>query len=352
MASPKIIIADNDINYIAPIQLKFIEEFFDKIQLEVITDKEYYDSYFSYPRKVEILIVSEVFYDSSVKKHDISHIFVMTEEQEEENTAELTVNKIYKYISIKEIFNEISGKSNDILNVFTEKKKEPEIILVFSANGGSGKTTLATGVCACLTKNYKRVLYINASYIHTFQRLLDNPVPISSSDVYSTLIKGGESIYKEIKHVIRKESFYYLPPFRTSLLSLGISYSLFVEIVKEAKESNDYDYIVVDADSKYDEDIAELLNSATKVIIVTNQNEASIYSTNVMISNLNGISSEKYIFICNDFNKDRDNALVSPDIKPKFTISEYIDHLEHYDKMRIRDFEKVSGIQKIAFLII
>ena len=92
MASPKIIIADNDINYIAPIQLKFIEEFFDKIQLEVITDKNYYDEYFSHPRNVDILIVSEDYYDSSVKKHNIAHVFVMTEELEEENTAELTVN--------------------------------------------------------------------------------------------------------------------------------------------------------------------------------------------------------------------------------------------------------------------
>ena len=352
MASPRIIIADSDINYIAPIQLKFIEEFFDKIQLELITDKVYYDEYFSNPRNVDILVVSEDYYDSSVRKHNIGHVFVMTEEQEEENTAELTVNKIYKYSSIKEIFNEMAGKSSDILNVFVEKKKEPEIILVYSANGGSGKTTIAMGICSCLTKNYKRVLYINASYFHTFQRLLENSVPISSSEVYSSLIKGGKSIYKEIKHVIRKESFYYLPPFKTSLLSLGISYSLFVEIAKEAKESNDYDFIVVDADSKYDEDTAELLNVASKVIVTTKQNESSVYSTNVLISNLNGISSEKYIFICNDFNNEQDNALISSNIKPKFTVSEYIEHLAHYDKMRIKEIEKVSGIQKTTFLII
>lgn len=352
MASPRIIIADRDINYIAPIQLKFIEEFFDKIQLEVITDKNYYDEYFSNPRKVDILIVSGDFYDSSVKKHNITHIFVMTEEQEEEDTAELTVNKIYKYTSIKEIFNEITGKSNDILNMYVEKKKEPEIVLVYSASGGRGKTTVAMGICSCLTKNYKKVLYINASYIHTFQRLLDNPVPISSSEVYSSLIRGGESLYHDIKHVIRKESFYYLPPFKTSLLSLGLSYSLFFKIANEAKQSNDYDYVVVDADSKYDEDIAELLNVSSKVIVVTNQNEASVYSTNILISNLNGINSEKYMFICNDFNKDCDNALISSAVKPQFIVSEYIEHIEHYDRMRIKDLEKISGIQKTAFLII
>lgn len=352
MASPKIIIADNDINYIAPIQLKFIEEFFDKIQLEVITDKEYYDSYFSYPRKVEILIVSEDFYDSSVKKHDISHIFVMTEEQEEENTAELTVNKIYKYISIKEIFNEILGKSSDILNVYVDQKKEPEIILVYSANGGCGKTTIAMGLCSCLTKNYKKVLYINASYIHTFQRLLDNQSSISSSDVYSTLLQNGESIYNDIKHVIRKEAFFYLPPFKTSLLSLGIRFSLFNRIAFEAKRSNDYDYVVVDVDSKYDEDIAEILNNSSKVIVVTTQSESSVFSTNILISNLNGVNSEKYLFICNDFDKNRDNALVSQSIKPKFTVSEYVEHIEHYDRIKVKDIEKLPGIQKTAFLII
>ena len=37
----------------------------------------------------------------------------MTEEQEEDVTVELTVNKIYKYTNIKEIFNEIIGKSNE-----------------------------------------------------------------------------------------------------------------------------------------------------------------------------------------------------------------------------------------------
>jgi cellulose biosynthesis protein BcsQ len=276
----------------------------------------------------------------------------MTESQEDDATQELSVNRIFKYTSIKEIFNEITGKSSDVLNLFIDKKREPEIVLVYSASGGCGKTTLATGLCGCLAKNYKRVLYINASYIHTFQRLLDNPVSISSSDVYSNLLKGEDSIYKEIKHTIRKESFYYLPPFKTSLLSLGINYSLFGKIAREAKESNEYDYVVLDADSQFDEDAAEFLSMASKVIIVTAQSEASVFATNALIHNLNGINSEKYIFVCNDFNKNRDNALVSSNIKPMYSVREFVEHLEHYDQMRVKDLEKVSGIQKTAFLII
>ena len=40
MAKPRIIIADTDINYIIPLQLKFVEDFFEKIDLEIISDKE------------------------------------------------------------------------------------------------------------------------------------------------------------------------------------------------------------------------------------------------------------------------------------------------------------------------
>ena len=352
MPVPKIMIADSDLNYITPIQLKFIEEFFDKVQLELVTDEEYFDEYFSHPRTLDILIVSEEFYDYTLSKHNIGQIFLMTEEQNEDMTAELTVNRIYKYTSIKEIFNEITGKSSDILNVTGNTKKETEIILVYSATGGSGKTTVAMGISACLTKNYKRVLYLNASRIHTFQRLLENSSSISSSEVYAEIAQENEEIYEEVKHVIRKERFYYLPPFKNAMISLGIPFSVYEKLAVKAKKSGDYDYIVIDGDDTYDEDMVRIINAASRVIVVTEQTEASVYATNILISNLNGINSGKYLFVCNNFDKLNDNALISPDIKPKFTVSEYVDHIEHYDSIRVTDLERNIGIQKTAFLII
>ena len=59
MAKARIIIADTDESYIQSIQLKFVEEFFEKIDLEIITDKEYFERLFWVPQRGEILIVSE-----------------------------------------------------------------------------------------------------------------------------------------------------------------------------------------------------------------------------------------------------------------------------------------------------
>jgi hypothetical protein len=144
-------------------------------------------------------------------------------------TGELNVNQIFKYTSIKEIFNEIIGKSAGALNVAAVEKKETQIILVTSAAGGVGKTTVAMGVAACLVQNYKRVLYIEAASLQSAQYMLENDTPISSPDIYTKLLNPSDSIYADIKHVIRKEVFSYIPPFKAAIMSVGLSKNIYMD---------------------------------------------------------------------------------------------------------------------------
>ena len=352
MAKPRIIIADTDINYIIPLQLKFVEDFFEKVDVEIITDEAYFETFFSTPQKADILIVSEELYSQAMQRHNISHIFVMNEQYEEDQTADLNVNHIFKYTSIKEIFNEITGKSADVLKLDKSAKQETQVILFYSASGGTGKTTAAMGVSASLTKNYKRVLYINAARLQVFQHMLENHSAITAADVYAKLTAANDGIYSEIKHVIRKELFSYIPPFKAALMSLGLEYSVFAKIVNSAKKSGEYDFIVVDADVTFDEDKAALLNISDKVVIITQQNLSAVLATNILVSNINGANSDKYIFVCNDFDKDKDNALISPNVALKFSINDYIDHFENYENMRPDSLSKEKSIQRTAFLII
>lgn len=352
MAKPRIIIADTDAGYIVPLQLKFVEDFFESVDIEIITEVSYFETLFSTPQKADILIVSEDLYSQAMQRHSIAHIFVMNEQYEEDQTADLNVNHIFKYTSIKEIFNEITGKSADVLKIKKGGKNETQVVLFYSASGGTGKTTAAIGVSASLTKNYKRVLYINAARLQVFQHMLDNHSAISAADVYAKLSAANDGIYSEIKHVIRKELFSYLPPFKAALMSLGLDYSVFAKIITSAKKSGEYDFIVVDADVTFDEDKAALLNIADKVVILTQQTLSSVLATNILVSNINGANSDKYIFICNNFDKDKDNALISPAVALKFSISDYIDHFANYENMRPDALSKENSIQRTAFLII
>lgn len=297
MARPKVIIADEDASYIVPLQFKFVTDFFNKIDLEIITDRAYFDEYFSRPQNAEILIISDDLYDSSLQRHNIQNIFVMMEQYDEGSTGELNVNQIFKYTSIKEIFNEIIGKSAGALNIAAVEKKETQIILVTSAAGGVGKTTVAMGVAACLVQNYKRVLYIEAASLQSAQYMLENDTPISSPDIYTKLLNPSDSIYADIKHVIRKEVFSYIPPFKSAIMSVGLSKNIYMDIAVSAKKSGEYDYIVVDTDSVFDEFKADLLNVADKVIFVTKQNRMSVMAVNTLMSNINGVNNEKYLCI-------------------------------------------------------
>lgn len=351
MVRPRIIIADTDINYIIPLQQKFIEEFFEKVDLEIITDTKYYHELFNVPQQADILIVSEDLYDSSMQRHNIRHIYLLMEQNEEERTSDLNVARIFKYTSTNKVFNEIIGKSTGVFQVDVDSKKETEIVLVYSACGGVGKTTVAMGISACLSQNYKKVLYIDAENLQTFQRLLDNQSPVSAMDVYAKLSDPSDQVYDEVKHVIRKEGFSYLPPFKAALMSLGLRFSLYEKMILSAKKTNEYDYIVVDTDSAFNEDKVKLFGIADKVIIVTEQSASAVYTTNTLVANVTGMSSEKYVFVCNNFRKDRDNALISPAFIMKFAVSDYIAHMTQYDHMKCNDLACESGIQKVAFLI-
>lgn len=351
MEKPRILIADTDVNYIIPLQLKFVEDFFEKVDLEIIIDETYFNELFSTPQQIDILIISEALYTQSLLRHNITHVFLMTENQEEDVTSALNVNCIFKYTSIKEIFNEIIGKSEKLFDVKRSRKKETEIILLYSANGGVGKTTVAMGVSACLTQNYKRVLYINANHLQTFQRWLKNQTTISSTEIYEKLTNKNENAYEAIKHMIRKEQFQYVPPFKAALMSVGLDYSVYERIAIDAKQSKDFDYIIIDTDTVFDEEKAKLLHVADKVLIITEQTDASVYATNVLVSNINGMNNDKYVFICNNYNKEKENALIYPSVSLKFTVSDYIDHFQHYNQMGCEALGKDNGMQRIAFLI-
>lgn len=351
MAKPRIIIADTDINYIIPLQAKFAEEFPGEIDLEIITEPSYFEQLFASPQQVDVLIVSDQLYSGLLRRHNIGYIFVMMEKYEEGTTDELSINRLFKYTSIREIFNEIVGKSSDVLNVNIHTKKACQTVLVSSAAGGTGKTTVAMGLAGCLTRNYKKVLYINAERLQTFQYRLENRGAISAPDVYMRLVDPQPSVYQEIRHIIRREEFSYLPPFKAPLMSLGLHYSVYRKIAASAKKTNEYDFIIIDADPVFDEEKAALIGEADKVVIVTRQTEDSVLATDALVSNINGSGSEKYLFVCNDFRKDEENYLTSSDIGIRFQVNEYIGHFPAGEKITTSKLAHDTGIQKTAFLI-
>lgn len=351
MDRARVVIADTDNSYIMPLIQKFVEDFFDIIDLEIIDNEEYYESMFVNPQTIDVLIVSDKLYSEKLHLQNIENIFVLSERLSEHKELN-NVTFIYKYTSVREIFIVITGKCGHILGVKNEERKKTQIVLVSSGAGGVGKTTVSMGISTCLAQNYKKVLYLNASRLQLYQAMLSNDSPISETDIYVEMLDSHNDIYQKIKHTIRNERFDYIPPFKASLMALGIDYSVFERIALSAQQSQDYDYIIIDADNVFDEYKARLIDIADKVIIVTLQNEAEVYATNVLVKNIGGINKEKYIFLCNDFDTEKRNALMSSERILNFSINEYIEHIEKKGKLTLEELSNKKDIRKTTFLIL
>lgn len=351
MEKPRVVIAEDDLTYIGPLQSRFIYEFFDDIQLEVITDESYFEEMFQSLQKMDVLILNDKFYREDFEKHEIKNIFVLTETQDAGEEKAEHINTLYKYTNVKGIFLEIVGKSG--LKIPTQNEtKDPEIILVTAASGGTGKTTVALGVAAALSDMYKRVLYIEASCLNTFQYYLKNQEPITRQEIYTRLFHAGPNIYQEIKIELRKEKFTYMPPLKGALMAYGINdISLYGKIAMSAKASGEFDYIIIDADSIFDNSKADMMNIADKVIFVIEHTPQAAYAANILVNNISNIDAGKYLFICNKYTKrKKDTFLIQG--SNNFKIDEYVDVFEDYNNMSCEDFAKVEMIRKIAFLLI
>ncbi len=350
MGKPIVILADTDEIYLSPLEIKFLEELNGKIELEIITDEAYFNKHFSTPQNAEILVVSEELYFSDLQKQNIANIYVLSETFDEGGTEDLGITKIFKYTNTKEIYNLVTATSSGIIHSEIYKSKETSVVLFYSAAGGVGKTTLAISMCSCLSK-YKKILYINAQRLNSFQFYLMNTSSVPNN-IYTELLNVDTNIFNKIKHVIRNEGFDYLPPFGASLSSLNIDFNIYEKIIKSAKATKEYDVIIVDTDTAFDSAKASLITMSDKVVIVTTQSKASVNATNMLLKNMSCNDSEKYLFVCNDFQNDNFNALVSVDTKPNFTVNEYIKHIPNIDELKISDISNNVEMQKLSFLVV
>lgn len=346
MGKLRIILAETEKTVLHALEFKFLYELRDNAELEIISDAAYFEKFCSTQQKADILVCGQGLFSQSLKRHDIGKIFVLCEAPKESTTSELDIEYVNKYSNPKIIIDQVLKGTS-----FRQNTNDPILVLVYSAGGGTGKTTVAMGICAAMAKNFKRVLYINAERINTFQSRLHGSTSIPNSMI-KDMAHSGEDIYRRIKHLIRKDGFDYLPPFSVAISSMGLSFRIYEKIAVSAKSSRDYDFIVVDTDSVFDEYKASLISKSDRVFVILNQTKASVFATNALLTNMNAGDSSKFFFICNRYDSKKYNAILSKDIVPKFTVSESISYIDGAEDMGLGQLAVHGDVQKTAYLII
>jgi|LSQX01.2.fsa_nt_gb cellulose biosynthesis protein BcsQ len=347
-----VLLADTDVKYLIPLERKFIDEFGEMADISIITDKDYLNTFFNTPQSLDILLIGEGLYDQSFLRHDIANLFILSDNSGNADiTGSLETNYIYKYTSVKEIFNEVVNNLSAKKPLNLSIEKETKIVLAYSPVGGIGKTTVAIGISGALAKSHKKVLFMSIDSLQSFGFLLPDREAMASGAERLITLNSGIS-YEAIYPYIRTGIFDYLPPFSKALSALSIRQEHYFNLAATIKEANDYDFIIIDMPGDFTQDTTRFMGFANNTIIVAGQDMASVCKLECLLNNIDCSDRNRFLFICNKYISENENLLVGEKMIKKCRINEYVEFMKEEDIITIENLISIKSLQKVAMLLI
>jgi MinD-like ATPase involved in chromosome partitioning or flagellar assembly/CRP-like cAMP-binding protein/Tfp pilus assembly protein PilF len=208
-------------------------------------------------------------------------------------------------------------ESNMLIAQKTAQKTEPQkgtVISVASAKDGYGKSTFAATLSRILTSELgKKVLFFDLDlYFAGASQLFGLHSPRSLIDINNKLM-ADESKFDIFAETIRiNDNFYVVPAPRTFLEAEQIHANDISKIVKKAR--NEFDYIILDTGSNFDENLFTALDTADFIFFILNFSNLSTITDNVRyfqgIAKL-GYPRNRMILLANNINPEFSSSKTS-----------------------------------------
>ena len=168
---------------------------------------------------------------------------------------------------------------------------------------------------------------------------------------YRALKNDTGHMYEDIRFTLHKEGFSYLPPFSTTLDARNLDFTIYRKIIQNAKESGEYDFIIIDVEAGYSRWRIQLLQDSDKVMLITLQDDVSTNKMRYITQCLDFGDNEKYMVICNKYNEKNENQYFQSELQTRFSIKEYIDEIST-PLVTTRQLAQLNGIEKMSYMFI
>ncbi len=168
---------------------------------------------------------------------------------------------------------------------------------------------------------------------------------------YRAIKEDAGHIYQNIRSFIRKEGFSYIPPFLSTLDARNLSYDIYLNLIRGARESKEYDFIIVDIEAGYEANRVQLLQEADKVLLITMQDAISTCKMEYIMQNLDFRDHEKYLVIMNRYRGDEMNCYMQSELQAQFPVKEKIYEAET-PLGTAEQLAALEGIKKLSYMFI
>lgn len=320
---PVILVIDAEEGYVNALEIKIVQQYIDKAEIEFITDRTYLQQYLKSEHFITILIVSEAMYSEEVKNLRPIYTFILMDEMGNEKMGE-SIYGIFRYSSSQSILNTITAKVPE--TVFEEEEdrlvdekdsasdldSNTDVVLVTSASGGVGKTTISLGLALIAKKDKRKVMYFSLDYLFNFDKWLQ-----SEDDEF------GNQILEVNKRVCKEN-------FEGKLSDL-------YEMIK----SEEYDLLIIDAGLDNWISQNEICERADLILQVIGANDSSIYASNKLYHMLNRKLINKSVYVCGN------NMQRTGKEQPEFNVQNRISHMKNYETQTIYDLYKNKDLFRL-----
>ncbi|MCK6578564.1 MAG: response regulator [Anaerolineae bacterium] len=187
------------------------------------------------------------------------------------------------------------------------------VIVVYSAQGGSGCTTVATNLASGLMKKNVRVLLVDADLqfgdvgvflkLQSQSTLLDlvGKIDDLDTDFFDSVVATHDSGLKVLLGPLR-------PEYAEEVEAVPQAVSRIIE-----KIANNYDFVVVDTSRRVDEHLLSLTDVATRVMLVVNPTLAGIKNTKFILDLFDRLNytPDKSLLVLNRVEDERSRQRVT-----------------------------------------
>lgn len=207
----------------------------------------------------------------------------------EVNDSEDNVDSVFKYQPLKDLLTHVLAKfyenSGKVIPNRTGKNKE-SIISFYSGSAGAGKTLFALCFARYLSMQGKRVFYLNLEGLHTTS-LYFTEEKQSSAEVLYYLKNNKERLISKIESLKSRDSltnieYFSLPPNPEEMEIL--SREEILGLVHALKQTQHYDYIIIDLDSSLHERNKAALEVSTEVFWLLTADQTSFERSKQIIN--------------------------------------------------------------------
>ena len=168
---------------------------------------------------------------------------------------------------------------------------------------------------------------------------------------YRAIKEDAGHIYQNIRSFIRKEGFSYITPFLSTLDARNLSYDIYLNLIRGARESKEYDFIIVDIEAGYEANRVQLLQEADKVLLITMQDAISTCKMEYIMQNLDFRDHEKYLVIMNRYRGDEMNCYMQSELQAQFPVKEKVYETET-PLGSAEQLAALEGIKKLSYMFI